>query len=67
MEYNTGERIIYLTSDNEEKQGTIENINSERVQICTLNGSLFIGPVSCILYSLGKPDTSASWLEHLGR
>jgi len=51
--YKIGEKIMYLDSESEiPREGTIEAINGQRVQICMLDGSLFIASIDCILYSL---------------
>ena len=51
--YKIGEKIMYLDGESKTpRQGTIEAINGQRVQICMLDGSLFIASIDCILYSL---------------
>jgi len=51
--YKIGEKIMYLDSESEiQRESTIEAINGQRVQICMLDGSLFIASIDCILYSL---------------
>jgi hypothetical protein len=51
MQYEIGEEVIYLDGDLE-RTGIIESINDNIVQICMLDGSLFITTSDKILYSL---------------
>jgi hypothetical protein len=51
--YEIGEEVMYLDSQSDNPRiGIIEAINEQMVQICMLDGSLFIANVDCILYSL---------------
>ena len=49
--YQIGDEVAYL-DDNNQRTEVIENINDSTVQICMLDGSLFIASIDVILYSL---------------
>ena len=51
--YKIGEEVMYLDGESDTpRQGTIRAINELRVQISTLDGSIFICSIEFILYSL---------------
>lgn len=49
-----GNKVLYF--DGKDKRiGIIENINGQTIQICMLDGSLFITNINCIIYNLTHP------------
>ena len=50
-EYVVGTEVVFL-DDTNERFGTIEYINGNRVHICGLDGSLYITNIQSILYPL---------------
>jgi hypothetical protein len=53
-EYVVGTEVVFL-DDTNERFGTIEYINGDRVHICGLDGSLYLTDVQWIMYPLIYP------------